>query len=229
MTSDPTLTVLSLGAGVQSTVLALMADEGRWGRVPDCAIFADTGWEPPDVYSHLDWLETQLSFPVHRVGRQRSLRQDLLAGVNHTGHSFIDIPVFLKSYDGRPDGMGRRQCTLRYKIDPIRIKVRELIGVAKGRRVPDGTTVEQWIGKSTDEVGRVKPAQEKWWINRWPLIEANLARGHLLDWWRDRYPDRSLVKFGLRRLPLSEPGPMDRQERAISGRVRRGCPDRPDP
>ena len=23
----------------------------------DCAIFADTHWEPPSVYAHLEWLE----------------------------------------------------------------------------------------------------------------------------------------------------------------------------
>ena len=38
---------LSLGAGVQSTVLALMAERGDHGlSKPDVAIFADTGWEP---------------------------------------------------------------------------------------------------------------------------------------------------------------------------------------
>ena len=48
---------LSLGAGVQSTVLALMAERGEYGLPkPDVAVFADTGWEPPSVYEHLDWL-----------------------------------------------------------------------------------------------------------------------------------------------------------------------------
>ena len=37
------LRVLSLGAGVQSTTLALMASHGDAGPIPDCAIFADTG------------------------------------------------------------------------------------------------------------------------------------------------------------------------------------------
>ena len=37
------LRVLSLGAGVQSTTLALMAAHGEIGPMPDCAIFADTG------------------------------------------------------------------------------------------------------------------------------------------------------------------------------------------
>lgn len=45
-TPAPRLRVLSLGAGVQSTTLALMAAHGEIGPMPDCAIFADTGWEP---------------------------------------------------------------------------------------------------------------------------------------------------------------------------------------
>jgi len=43
------LRVLSLGAGVQSTTLALMAAHGEI-EPPDCAIFADTQWEPRAVY-----------------------------------------------------------------------------------------------------------------------------------------------------------------------------------
>lgn len=194
MSNEPALTVLSLGAGVQSTCMALMADRGAFGRVPDCAIFADTDWEPPDVYEHLDWLEGELSYPVHRVNRGRSLRQDLLDGVNHTGHNFIDIPVFLRAHGGYTDGMGLRQCTLRYKIDPIRRKVREMIGMKKGQKVPAGVYVEQWIGISTDEIERAKPAREKWLRTRWPLIEQNLSRIDLVNWFREHYPGRELVK-----------------------------------
>jgi len=47
-----TITVISLGGGVQSSVMALMADEGAFGPMPG-AIFADTRWEPPSVYEHL--------------------------------------------------------------------------------------------------------------------------------------------------------------------------------
>ena len=52
MASHPTLTVISLGGGVQSSVMALMASEslpptgsgGAFGPVPDCAIFAEVRW-----------------------------------------------------------------------------------------------------------------------------------------------------------------------------------------
>ena len=64
---------LSLGAGVQSSVLALLLARGdreleELGYPqPDTAVFADTGWEPNYVYQHLDWLEEQLPFPLIRV------------------------------------------------------------------------------------------------------------------------------------------------------------------
>ena len=51
--------IISLGAGVQSSVMALMAAKGEITPMPDCAIFADTGWEPKRVYEWLDWLEDE--------------------------------------------------------------------------------------------------------------------------------------------------------------------------
>ena len=117
MNAAPTLTVLSLGGGVQSSVLALMAGEGAFDRVPDCAIFADTHWEPPSVYEHIEWLRDRLSFPLHVVDNGRSLREDVKALTNHSdSRSYVDIPVYLKGRDGEGDGIGRRQCTDNYKI-----------------------------------------------------------------------------------------------------------------
>ena len=70
MRSPRSLTVISLGGGVQSSVMALMAGDGAFDRVPDCAVFADTKWEPPSIYAHLEWLEGQLGFPLLRRGQR---------------------------------------------------------------------------------------------------------------------------------------------------------------
>ena len=59
--------IISLGAGVQSSTMALMAAHGEITPMPDCAIFADTQWEPAAVYKHLEKLERALPFPVYRV------------------------------------------------------------------------------------------------------------------------------------------------------------------
>ena len=62
------LRILSLGAGVQSTTLALMAAKGEIDPV-DCAIFSDTQSEPKAVYEHLERLRSTLPFPVHIVSK----------------------------------------------------------------------------------------------------------------------------------------------------------------
>ena len=72
-------TVISLGGGVQSSVMALMANEGPFDRIPDCAIFADTRWDPLSTYEHLTWLRDRLSFPLYVVDNGRSLREDVKA------------------------------------------------------------------------------------------------------------------------------------------------------
>jgi len=189
---NPTLRVLSLGAGVQSTVMALMGAEGKFGDVPDCAIFADTGWEPDAVYEHLDWLETQLPFPVYRVS-SGNIRKDLETNLNTTGHRFASIPFFMINKDGS-NGMARRQCTSEYKLKPIRKKVRELIGLKPRQRTPKGVMVEMWIGISRDELMRMKDNADSWVTNRWPLLEIEMRRFDCLEWFEEQYAGRSLVK-----------------------------------
>lgn len=90
------LRVLSLGAGIQSTTLALMAAHGEIGPMPDCAIFADTGWEPQAVYEHLEWLMSGnvLPYPVHIVSAG-NIRDDLLQAGG--GGRWASIPAFTRT------------------------------------------------------------------------------------------------------------------------------------
>lgn len=175
--SEPKLRVISLGAGVQSTTLALMAAAGEIGPMPDCAIFADTQWEPVEVYSHLERLEAALPFPVHRI-TAGNIRANAMAGKNITGHDYQEIPWF--SYSG----LGKRQCTNKYKIEPIAKKQRELLGYQPRQRIPDGSA-EVWIGISMDEMQRMKDARNSWQVNRWPLIEKGMSRRDCLTWLSD--------------------------------------------
>ena len=187
------LVVLSLGAGVQSSVLALMADRGEYGLPrPDIAIFADTGWEPQSVYDHLDWLESQLSFSIVRV-KASNLREDILKGVNPSGRKFLEIPAFLVNPDGS-HSIAARQCTAEYKLVPIHRELRSRLGIPRGRRAPKGTYVEMWLGISSDEPLRQKPSREEWITNRFPLVEQGFSRAQLLNWFNEKYPNRSLPR-----------------------------------
>ncbi|MDE0852887.1 MAG: hypothetical protein OSA97_00510 [Nevskia sp.] len=173
------LTVLSLGAGVQSSTLALMAAAGEIQPMPDCAIFADTQAEPRAVYEWLDWLVTQLPFPVHRV-TAGSLTDNIL---DPDTEKFISIPAF-GVLDGR-NTMLRRQCTREFKLAPMHAKVRQLLGLAKGQHGPREVAVEVWIGISLDEMQRMKESEHRWVRNRWPLIELRMERRHCQEWlWR---------------------------------------------
>lgn len=171
--SEAQLRAISLGAGVQSTRLALLAGEQAIGPMPDCAFFADTGWEPFEVYQHLERLIPMLPFPVYRVSAG-NLREDVLAGSSGRAGRFAAVPWFIRNLDGS-DGMGRRQCTSHYKLEPIRKKVRELLGKPYPARLPAGAC-EMWIGISTDEADRAKDSRVKFVANRFPLLERRMSR-----------------------------------------------------
>lgn len=180
----PDVVAISLGAGVQSTTLALLAVEGELPK-PDVAIFADTGWEPRRVYEHLDRLTKVLDdagIPLLRVAKG-NLRYDHL----DAGHPFSSMPLFVRGGDGRA-ALGRRQCTSEYKLAPIRREIRRLLGASAPdfRRVPRGRLCEQWVGFSTDEVHRVNrkldSAGVSYLTTRYPLLELGMSRADCERW-----------------------------------------------
>jgi hypothetical protein len=177
--SAPAITVLSLGAGVQSTTLALLAIEGVLPK-PDAAIFADTGWEPTAVYKHLARPEVVMAaagIPLHQVS-VGNIRDDAL----NPEHRFASMPLYIRNRDGG-DGMGRRQCTSEYKVKPIKVKVRELLGYPHPRSIPRGVFAEQWIGFSTDEIHRVRDTLDVAYTRpRHPLLELNMSRKDCERW-----------------------------------------------
>jgi hypothetical protein len=207
---------ISLGAGVQSSAMALMASRGE---LPDSemvrgAIFADTQDEPESVYKWLDWLETQLTFPVHRVTAGKLSEKSLTMRVTKDGRSFCssDIPVYTLSADGSLGKVPNRSCTVDFKIRPILKELRKLAQVKRGTKTP---VVEQWIGISIDEWGRAKASRDPWAVFRWPLIEQRFSRSKCLEWMESNgypKPPRSSCVFcpyhrdsEWRRLQLEEP------------------------
>lgn len=181
----PMLRVLSLGAGVQSTTLALMAAREAIGPMPDCAIFADTGAEPAEVYAHLNRLMGLLPFPVHIVSAGSNLLLEVLAATRKDSGRSVGSdarpPFFVKNEDGSR-GILRRQCTVAYKIEPIQAKVRALLGLKFRQRWPKTPVVEQWVGISRDEVTRMKPSRIPAIQMRWPLIELGMTRRACIEW-----------------------------------------------
>jgi 3'-phosphoadenosine 5'-phosphosulfate sulfotransferase (PAPS reductase)/FAD synthetase len=167
---------LSLGAGVQSSTLALMIAHNEIEPV-EAAIFADTGWEPRKVYEWLDWLEKQLPFPVYKV-QHGNLRQDILNKQQGIRVAAVPWHMIMPSGDR---AMGRRQCTMEYKIQPLLKLQRQLVGLAKGGRSKEhlATTI---IGISWDETQRMRDAAFPWLRNEYPLVDMKITRQMCLDW-----------------------------------------------
>lgn len=178
--SEPTLRLLSLGAGVQSTTLALLAAHGELPGL-DGAIFADTGWEPRAVYEHLNRLEQVLAeagIPLYRVSfgnlRDDSLTEEAI------------LPLHIRKSNG-VDILGQRECTGEYKIRPLRRKIRALLGAKAPdfMRVPKGRVAELWIGFSLDEVRRISDKKSVLYIrNHYPLLDLGMDRKACERWLR---------------------------------------------
>jgi hypothetical protein len=98
------------------------------------------------------------------------------------------VPWFTTSDGVTNDGIGRRQCTREFKIEVLQKKQRELLGYKPRQRIPPGS-IEVWIGISLDEIVRTKDADQRWQVNRWPLIEKRMRRWDCLQWMaRNGYP-----------------------------------------
>lgn len=223
---------LSLGAGVQSSTLALMAAKGELPEryKPECAFFSDTGAEPASVYVWLDWLERQLPFPVHRVSGGHLQRDSLRLRTNQTnGRRYWKgmVPFFVRKPDGGV-GLLHRKCTANYKITPLARAVRKHLGAEalkawrKAKRADPSIPKPALglMGISRDEVVRMKPSTDPVIELAWPLIDLGMRRSDCLDWMeRNGYPrpPRSACVFcpyhsreEWKRLKNEEPAEFDR-------------------
>ena len=188
--------ILSLGAGVQSSTLALMAATGETKDKLTAAIFADTQAEPSSVYRWLDWLEAEIQrspypFPVYRVTagdlaeESTRLRVSKKTGLPYLGHN---VPAYTINADGSL-GHNYRICTDKHKLAVLRKQINKLRGKGKA-------TV--WIGISRDEVIRMKPSNHSMIVHEWPLVDANMKRTDCLAWMQSHNyatPPRSACTF----------------------------------
>lgn len=199
--------VLSLGAGVQSSALALMSLAGEIQPI-DVAIFSDTQWERRQTYEHLDRLQAALEAGGVDVRR-------VTAGNLRADHLTPDRPeLFIRNPRTRPEwkgrqrtflpvyvvtsvaversggdvvetrnGITRRTCTKTYKIEPIERELRSLLGLKPRQRWPLEHRIDQLMGISTDEVERMKDSPRPAIRMLYPLVdELGMSRADCESW-----------------------------------------------
>ena len=159
-----TLAYLSLGAGVQSSALLVLANRGELDPAPAFAVFADTHGEPAAVYRHLAALEAWSTVPVVRVSAG-SLTAQLVGSGGR-----MPIPAYVQADDGR-FAPSRRACTRDFKVDPIERHVRAYLaerGLEKRALC--------YLGISVEEAQRMRASRTWWSENRYPLVDRGLTR-----------------------------------------------------
>lgn len=177
--------ILSCGAGMQSTALALMACEkalffpDQYPLVPiyDAIVFCDLGKEPEWVYRQVDFIQTackRAHIPFY------VLKTNLY---EHYTHNFgvkrvVSIPFWTLDEEGKKGKM-LRNCTMDYKINAIQKFVRyELLGYQKYQRMrpEDAKAHELHIGFSYEERQRCKENPHPMFVNQFPLVEMGMER-----------------------------------------------------
>ena len=126
--SEP-IHIISLGLGVQSSTVALMAEEGEIEPRPVAAIFSDTRWERIKTYFWKERLVKSISFPVYTVSKGDLRAESIRTRTNRkTGQPYYStfIPAFVKTATGR--GILRRKCTHDFKLLQLIRKQAELVG-----------------------------------------------------------------------------------------------------
>ena len=165
--------VISLGWGVQSWTLAAMAALGEIEA--DVAIHADTFWEKQATYEFIrqwqPWLEAH-GLRVVTVGEPSQ-------AVTKVKTAQTDIPAFTDT-PSRNGGQLRRQCTGRWKIQPIRRWITAELERRGLRKIPG--CVESLQGISLDEWQRMKDSDVRWITHRYPLVEKRMTRGDCMTW-----------------------------------------------
>lgn len=160
------LQTISWGCGVQSTTLAVMSALGYLPKI-DLVITADTQWERAATYAikefYTDWLQRHgIAVETVTCGSVK-----LQGAEEH-----IHVPFWTET--GAPL---RRQCTENFKINVIKRRIREHLGLHPSDPPnPQPHSVEQWIGFSLDEWTRVRHSRVQFITNRWPLLEKRITR-----------------------------------------------------
>lgn len=190
------LKILSCGAGMQSTALALISCAQVDGPVEhpevpryDAVIYCDLGIEP-------EWVARQVAFLENACTRQgipfyilkSDLYQDYME--NFGVRRVAGMPFWTLDEDGKAGKLHRRACTIEYKILMIQKFVRyRLLGYQPYQRLArkDIGAHELHIGFSYEEANRSFPSHHKMFKNRFPLIEMKWQRkdtyAYNLDVW----------------------------------------------
>ncbi len=163
---------ISYGGGTPSLALIILNIKGEIKPITgrnkvDEIIFADTGWDRTDTMDQMYEIEKYVKSNGYNFkivqSKYGSLEKYLYNNLTkNENKGFLPIP-----YHSKDKGIGQRQCTNQFKIQPINTFLKEKYGYA--------SNIAQ-LGIHFDEFYRVKDAKNKKDTNRFPLVDLKLKR-----------------------------------------------------
>lgn len=168
MTDKRKYRVIMFGLGQQSTVLVEMAIEGK--LQVDEIITCDTGEEMPQSYDTLEFYKKRLE--------AANIKFTILKR---------DYPLYEHFYSQNkvPLGWVNPYCSSHFKRDLANSHYRKTL--SNGRLYAKDIEIIEYLGITTDEIGRMKPAKESWKTKEYPLIEMGMSRQDCINYLKDRY------------------------------------------
>lgn len=184
--------VLSFGGGTQS---AHLLEQHLRGEIHyDYIIFSDTGAEPQFIHDQVKWWRfrqqavgnTTPFIITHHNSMERGLEEMLMRWIL-TDYQRFQMPVYCSTLDKqtgevKPAGMMPRQCTVDFKIIPVKQAARRAVmerhRLEYRQKMPDNIGFIIDIGFSYDEIRRINTDQSpqfKYMRLAYPLVEENLT------------------------------------------------------
>lgn len=189
---DRIVYILSFGGGTQSTHLL---EQHLRGEVHyDLIIFSDTGAEPEFIHEQVKWWQQRQAeygnttpfIITHHNSMERGLEEMLMRYIR-TDYQRFQMPIYCNKIDEKTGlevkaGVMPRQCTVDFKIIPVKQAARRIImeelGLEPKQRMPKNIAFITDIGFSYDEINRIsmyQSPQYKYMYMAYPLVEENLT------------------------------------------------------
>jgi hypothetical protein len=184
--------VLSFGGGTQSA--HLMEQHLRGEIHYDYIAFSNTGAEPEFIHEQVKWWQrrqqevgNKTPFIITRHSSMSGGLEEMLMRWILTDYQRFQMPVYCSSLDRttgevKPAGMMPRQCTVDFKIIPVKQAVRRAVlqkhGLRANQKMPKNIGFIIDIGFSYDEIRRINTDQSpqfQYIRLAYPLVEENLT------------------------------------------------------
>ncbi|WP_225229435.1 hypothetical protein [Paenibacillus gallinarum] len=184
--------VLSFGGGTQSS--HLLEQHFRGEIHYDYIVFSDTGAEPEFIHEQVKWWQrrqqeigNKTPFIITRHSNMSGGLEEMLMRWILTDYQRFQMPVYCSSLDRKtgeikPAGMMPRQCTVDFKIIPVKQAVRRAVlqkhGLKSNQKMPANVGFIIDIGFSYDEIRRINTDQSpqfQYIRLAYPLVEENLT------------------------------------------------------